>query len=241
MGVGAWVSARVLPASPDAGEIVRHCLSLYLPLILVYLGSAYQSCRYAVSPRLTLQRFQMILQAALPHIAKTDIVDGLATELSRYILPVELVNARESFLFGDDCTIWKMHVEPDFYQHIRQFSGPEEVAALLGDQMREGNAFVLLPATEGVAVWFVEESDDASIVTGLFTAALLSYQRSKSNSRTAWPTAVKEASERASNLTPILLEAISRRGWRVAELSKSLLDPLLVRRGPLVILEKHED
>lgn len=238
-GLGVLLSSVFLISASAATEIgptdlVLRCCLLSVPLTAFYLWASYRCSAMAVSPRLTLQRLDLIMRSCLPSVmTSTGEADtSVLSQLSRYIINPTSASKKERFLYFP----WDAHklslvvVNPDAAL-IPECLPHDQFKAAKEFLQRHG--FLALPATypaSKINIWFAETETDAELVIGILTA----YIAEAYFKDLPWMGRLGKAHEQAIVLADSLLTALESRGWNLCE-------SLDLNQRPLVLSQDKID
>lgn len=219
-GLGVLLSSMFLTSAGSIlpSELVTRCLLLSLPLTVFYLYASYKSCRLAVSPRLSLQRLDIVLKSLLPNVIKSDaLVAGAESELSRYILDPARTGYKEKFL------PWQrsrslIRFEPDF-QVFDQVCAEERQEAL---EFFEQHRFIACHAGKNVSIWFDEHASSIERLRGILAVYIANALQSGS-----WFERLIKGKQLTHALEEDgLFKGLEARGWKIEEEMQVTRNPL---------------
>lgn len=201
--------------------IVGRTLVLFLPLSLLSLLAAYQSCRYAVSPRLSLARLETLLAHSLPHLLDRSaaVRRGVLSEIARYIHTPEALAQRERFVLGGAPWAGPAATAPLWVE-------PRVERSVLGvfDTSR-AYWIASVPGKPGVGIWYSATASQSDIFRGIFVASLM---------RQHTPIIPLHTAEQiADQLLGAFRDALASKGWSLGQID-------IGRRCPISILDPKD-
>jgi hypothetical protein len=205
----------IIPTEPLA--IVIKYMFYFIPFSIISLLASYRSCQYAVSPRLTVARLEMLFAQLLPELFGTSTKPRkeILSQLHRYVLDPDTLCHRERFLGGNPSKIIgalgqiPLRVEPP-------------LATPLEDESR---SFWIKLEPSAVSIWFRNDASDAETLRGMFTVLLLRYYLGK---QIAVDIArVEQIVEEVDGKVRI---TIINRGWDLNEMHLGRRRPILILR-----------
>lgn len=216
-------------------SLVFRCLLVSLPLVAVYMWASYRSCKLGVSPRLSLQRLDLVLRPLAASLV--DVKGGLSIknsqELHRYILDPTVAGLKERFLTLKPKKLLSIEFEPDVSTLLPVLR--------IGDKMKNyGEFFVqhsyvatLRPNDARLPVWFSDQMKTSEMITGLLSlyVARVLYEREKG--ALDWIMAMSKGADIVADLgSERLIDTFRQRGWDLEDID---LD-----RNPLLIANKTD-
>lgn len=210
-GLGVLLSSSCLGSSSLLpAELVTRCLILSLPLTMFYLYASYKTCLLAVSPRLSLQRLDIIMKGLVPYIVKPSgrLIPEASSELHRYILDPARTGYKERFLpWSKNPTL--IRFEPTFDGHLFPNNG-DPVEAF---EFYKEHGYAACMAEKKASIWFDEHAGNKQILKGILSCYIADAIQSGS-----WFGRLGMASKLANELEEKgLFEAMESRGWQVKE------------------------
>ncbi len=233
-GLGVLLSTLFLAASSDvklcAVELVSRCSLISFPLILVCLLANYQSCRLGISPRLSLQRLDIIFRSLLPCIYHNGRLDKeVISSLSRYIMEPTSVGAKERFLYWpwNKQTLARVSFDPAASIITKVLKSDHEISehsALLNQ-----SKFMAIYDQYGkLCIWFSDTASSEDIIYGLFTVYLA--ESILSTNSITWEMSVRKSLEMTKDTRTQLLDAFKSKGWELSQLD---IDRKPIHIGPV--------
>jgi hypothetical protein len=225
-GLGVLLSSAFLisaagGAALAASDLVTRCLFLSLPLTLFYLYASYRCSGTAISPRLTLQRIELLMRGFTPAVKEHG-------QLHRYILDPTQTCKKERFLYWpwEKDRLSSIAFEPDARALVEFPHFPKLLSFF------QENGYVVLPSGPNkVAIWFAQDQSEKAILLGLLTAYIC---RSETSNDTYWIKTLEKAHAQQTAIQEEFIAAVLLRGW-------SLTDPLDVARSPLSYQDDKTD
>jgi len=178
-------------------EVVKRCFRIAVPLAAVGLFSSYQSCRYAVSPKLSLLRLQLILRP----LFNKKTTRGIISRLENQIPTPEALCLSEPFLLRPRSAVL-------FEPLISKYT--DRISATVKDFATLPYVLVADSKTRQTAIWF--RADENISTVDMFEGILASHILNSNGE-------IGEAIATAKEITSPLIAALSRKGWDVSSLS----------------------
>lgn len=216
------ISSSASTASLAASELVTRCLFLSIPLTLFYLYASYRCSGTAISPRLTLQRVELLMRGFVPAIKEQG-------QLHRYLLDPTQACKKERFLYWpwDKASLSSISFEPDAKALLESPDLPELLSFF------QANGYVVLPIDQHrLAIWFAQDQSERAILLGLLTA-YITRSLDVGDEKGEWIKRLEKAHAQQAGIQEEFIAAMLQRGW-------SLNDPLDVARSPLSYSEKTD-
>lgn len=220
-GLGVLVSSLFLSGSGIPAEtIVMRCLVLSVPLSLMSLWMCYQSCTFAISPRITLSRFHTLCRHLFAEVfSRRSLQPCQETlgQLKRYILCPETIVRREPILFRPVSPVVPVLIDPDVLDLV------------LDDAERDCPFWIRLKEDSTISIWFAVTAHESDILRGLFSVELIRHFMSQKI-----PFAMASIHDLVSTMFPVLETALVDRGWCLDDINVGL-------RRPIRILTDQDD
>ena len=225
-GLGIILSTMFLSrggVSPVEGVV--KCLLVVVPLSLISLFADYQSCLYAVSTRLNLQRLDILFYHSFTELfGKTKVFNpSILHSLSRYILSPETVTKRESFVcsrrFNRLASVMNnvpLYIEPPLKDTQLQCLEPDRSFWI---EIDKGASLI--------SIWFDYYANDETLFAGILTACLLRYFIARGINGIA----LGKVEEIAQSLVEPYREALIKRGWSLDQVYLGTRHPLKITKN----------
>lgn len=226
-GIGVALSSVFLTGiSGTATGLVNRCLAISLPLMAFYLWANYRSCLLSVSPRLTLQRIDIIMKELASSVldpSGNPMTENIKT-LSRYILCPSSMGKRERFLYWRRDDLSSVRFEPPATLLCKTFTDDHMADSYSAFFERHG--FVASFDRDGkLSVWFSDETESLEeILVNMFAVYLARIIYKKGSAGKDWIGALEKGCDIASGVG--LVEALKAKQWD--------LDPNSLPRKPIV-------
>lgn len=231
-GLGVVLSGTLLAADLLPPALVARCFAIALPLVAVYVYASYRSCRLAVSPRLTLQRLDLVLRSLVPALCSPGgrLDAANAAQLARYVSDPTMVGWNERFVHWP----WQR----DGLAAVALESSARLLAETVRSQhdadayeafFRQHRFAATHSASGRLCVWFADDATQPQLLTGLLHVYLA---RHLYTGTVTWAAALDRAAALTAALQEDYLRALQSRGWELS-LDADRSPIILGHLGPL--------
>jgi len=205
MGLGILLSSSLITSTES---LVLNCFLVSIPLMAISLYASYRSCLLAISPNLSLQRFNIIMEGLIPNLFRQSKADPLY----RYVRDPTNVSKKERFLYwpGTGFKLAQIRFEPSINRlPITNLDEMKRYATFF-----QQYGFIATYDKKGLlSVWFNESMISQEIIARLVAVYLAKHKYEKEESQ-QWFDCLDEALNK--HILPVqdeLIQAFEARGW----------------------------
>jgi hypothetical protein len=217
-GLGVVLSTVFLKGQLD----MLTSVAIFLPLSLISLYASYKSCQYAISPKLTLRRIEIICAQLFPELLgskKIKVNELVVDQLERYIQSSDILSRREAF------TSWTSRREVKLLGALGKVQ--LEIEPELKDaRFIEGDDrpywIRVSENPNAVSVWFSTNATEAELLEGIIAAQLWRYCIGS-----GVLVNFEEVQKLINELYGPLTVALLKRGWDLKDIHLGPRHPLL--------------